>query len=893
MPLLNVRIERMFSISVIAGVMLAAHSQSGRAGSVDTTKVDFSRQIRPLLSDRCFRCHGPDDDSREGDLRLDQRTAAHQSAIVAGNIQDSELIRRITTDDPEQRMPPVDSKLELSPEEADLLTRWVAQGANYTVHWSYEQPRRPAVPQTRKNIWARNEIDAFVLARLQAARLEHSSVADRVTLIRRLSLDLTGLPPSIQEVEQFVNDRRTKAYEKLVDRLLASQHYGERMAQDWLDLARFGDTNGYENDSDRSMWPYRDWVINAFNTNMPFDRFTIEQIAGDLLPDADTSQKTASGFNRNTTYNEEGGADAEEFMVVYAVERASTTSTVFLGLTLGCAQCHEHKYDPISQEEFYQFYAFFNSVDGELGATGHDIPLPPILSLATSRQAAALERVTTELDELETRIKSEVAQVVVPAVAHQTNSPETDQTVVSDSREVAAGPGNAAKTGNTVPSEPTHFRTQLVWEQFERTREESKLPKEILKLVQLKATDRDDEQQMQLRDYFVQYAYASTKDRFKPFNKRETELTGEKKELDREIPTTMVMVEMEERRPAFVLVRGDFQTPAEKVTPNVPSVFPPMPSDQPRTRLGLAYWLTDPDNPLVARVAVNRLWGQFFGAGLVRTMDDFGVRGEFPSHPELLDWLATEFVRTGWDVKGLQKKIVMSSTYRQLSRWRADAAAVDSYNALLARQSRFRLSAEGIRDVALTVSGLLNDEIGGPSVYPYQPEGYYSDKGRWTWPQSEGDDLYRRGLYTFWRRTTTYPTFRIFDAPSREVCTVSRPRTNTPLQALVTLNDPTFVEAARGFANQILSTSGLSLDDRLIFAFRSTLSRFPNNDELQTLHKIHNEQLAVFRADNAAAAALVEREDAAGADDDSVIMLATWTTIANVLLNLDETLTRE
>ena len=880
-------------MTAIATVLLAVYLQPGQAASSETTKVNFSRQVRPLLSDRCFRCHGPDDNSRAGDLRLDLRAAAHQSAIVAGNIQDSELVKRITTNDPEQRMPPVDSKLELSSEEVALLTRWVAQGADYTIHWSYEKPRRPILPETRKNVWARNEIDAFVLARLQAARLEPSPVADRVTLIRRLSLDLTGLPPSIHEVEQFVNDQRTKAYEKLIDRLLASQHYGERMAQDWLDLARFGDTNGYENDSDRSMWLYRDWVINAFNTNMPFDRFTIEQIAGDLLPDADISQKIASGFNRNTTYNEEGGADAEEFRVVYAVERASTTSTVFLGLTLGCAQCHEHKYDPISQKEFYQFYAFFNSVDGELGATGHDIPLPPILSLPTGKQAVTLERVMTELTELEARIKSEVAKVDIAAGPDQTNSAGPDETSTSDNREAAAGLGDIVKAGNTNPPEPTHFETQPAWEEFEQTREKSKLPKEIFKLVRLKASDRDDEQEQQLHDYFVQYAYAPTKDSFEPLNKRQTELTQEKEKLDKAIPTTMVMVEMDERRPAFVLVRGDFQTKADEVTPNVPAIFPPLPPDKPRTRLGLAYWLTDADNPLVARVAVNRLWGQFFGAGLVRTMEDFGVRGEFPSHPELLNWLATEFVRTGWNVKGLQKKIVMSATYRQSSRWRTDAAAVDPYNALLPRQSRFRLSAEGIRDVALTVSGLLNDEIGGPSVYPYQPEGYYSDKGRWKWPQSKGDDLHRRGLYTFWRRTTTYPTFRIFDAPSREVCTVSRPRTNTPLQALVTLNDPTFVESARVFAERILRNDGLSLEDRLTFAFRSTLSRLPNTDELQMLHKIHDEQLTRFQADNAAATALTKRGDEPVVNDSGVATLAAWTTIANVLLNLDETLTRE
>lgn len=879
-------IQRLFFMTAIA----AGLSRAGLAADPELAKIDFSRQIRPLLSGKCFRCHGPDDKSREGDLRLDFGKAAHQTAIVAGNVEQSELVKRITSDDPEKRMPPADSKLTLTPGEVDLLTNWVAQGADYTVHWAYEKPQRP-VQELTNDVWARNEIDAFVLARLQAAKLEPSSVADREMLIRRLSLDLTGLPPSIREVQRFVNDQRANAYEKLVDRLLASQRYGERMAQDWLDLARFGDTNGFESDSTRNMWLYRDWVINAFNTNMPFDRFMIEQIAGDLLPEADASQKIASGFNRNTTYNEEAGSDAEEYQVVYAVERASTTATVFLGLTMGCAQCHDHKYDPISQQEFYEFYAFFNSVDGELGATGHDIPLPPLLSLPTGEQTASLERVTTELTELDARIKAEVAKVKLQAAPPKTRPADTAP--AADPGDVATESGDIATVEETKPPEPTHFDTQLAWEEFETANARSKLPKEILKLVKLKPADRKDEQKKQLLDYFVQHAYMPTKDTFEPLNIRQTELKQEKEKLDKAIPTTMVMVEMKERRPAFVLVRGDFQMKAQEVMPDVPAIFPPLSADKPRTRLGLAYWLADADNPLVARVAVNRLWSQLFGAGLVRTMDDFGVRGEFPSHPELLDWLATEFVRTGWNVKALQKKIVMSAAYRQSSRWRPDAVAVDPYNALLARQSRFRQSAEGIRDSALSISGLLKDEIGGPSVFPFQPDGYYSDKGRWKWTQSEGDDVYRRGLYTFWRRTTTYPTFRIFDAPSREVCTVSRPRTNTPLQALVTLNDPTFVEAARAFAGKILRDGGTSLDERLTFAFRSTLSRLPDDSELQMLREIHSEQHTRFEADKAAATALIKRGEEPVAEGADVAQLAAWTTIANVLLNLDETLTRE
>ena len=892
MSVFSVDVRRMCSVSAVAATLLVAYLQPGLSADSQTTTIDFSRQIRPLLSDKCFRCHGPDDESREGDLRLDLEEFAHQSAIAAGNVGASQLIKRITSDDPEMRMPPADSNLELSREEVDLLTQWVAQGANYTVHWSYEKPRRPALPETPNDTWTRNEIDSFILARLVAAGLEPSPEADRETLIRRLSLDLTGLPPSVHEVVRFVNDQRPKSWERLVDRLLATQHYGERMAQDWLDLARYGDTNGYENDSDRSMWLYRDWVINAFNTNMPFDRFTIEQIAGDLLPQADASQKIASGFNRNTTYNEEGGSDAEEFMVVYAAERASTTATVFLGLTMGCAQCHEHKYDPISQQEFYQFYAFFNSVDGELGATGHDIPLPPLLSLPTREQAESLQQVSTELTSLEAQIKSQVAKVQLRSGSSRSNSVDSERTPVGDVVE-ATDSGEIRQAGDTEPAEPTHFTTQHAWEHFERSREKSRLPKKILRLVKILAADRNDEQQTQLRDYFVQHAYLPVKDLFEPLNKRQAELKGQKEKLDAAIPTTMVMAEMKERRPAYVLVRGDFQMKAEEVTPNVPSIFPPLPADKPRTRLGLAWWLVDPDHPLTARVAVNRLWSRLFGAGLVRTMDDFGVRGEFPSHPALLDWLATEFIRTGWNVKAMQKEIVMSAAYRQSSRWRPDVVAVDPYNELLSRQSRFRLSAEGIRDSALSVSGLLNPEIGGPSVFPYQPEGYYSDKGRWKWTASDGKALYRRGLYTFWRRTTTYPTFRIFDAPSREVCSVSRPRTNTPLQALVTLNDPTFVDAARAFAKRIIQDGGPSLEERLNFAFRSTLSRLPDDVELQTLSRIHDEQLARFQTDTTAALELVSQGDEPVAKPVGAVQLATWIAVANVLLNLDETLTRD
>jgi len=873
---------KVFCAVVLAAILLVSgplHAAEPKQSQLKP-KVDFSRQIRPILSSKCFSCHGPDESQRQADLRFDIRQSALAKAIVPSKVAQSKLIQRITSDDPDERMPPADSKLKLTADEVALLKQWVAQGADYSVHWAFVKPKRPRLPSTKNEDWGRNEIDAFVLNRLETAGLQPSAEADKVTLIRRLSLDLTGLPPTIDEVDRFLSDKRPQAYEKLVDRLLASQHYGERMAQGWLDLARYGDTNGYENDSERKMWLYRDWVIHAFNTNMPFNRFTIEQIAGDLLPQADNSQKIASGFNRNTTYNEEGGSDPEEFLVVYAVERASTTATVFLSLTMGCAQCHEHKYDPISQQEFYQFYAFFNSVDSEKGAQGHDVLLPPLLRLPSKQQTADLNRANQELAELQAHITAEVTKIKVAQVK-------------VEKRQAAVETKPSQPSDQKPQDEKVYFDIQAEWEQFEKKLETSKIPKNILELVKIKSTERNDEQKRQLRDYFVEHSYSQTKHIFEPLHRRKSEWTKRKDTVTKAIPTTMVMKEMPKRRPTYVLIRGDFQRKAEQVQPGVPAIFPPMPKNQPRNRLGLAYWLVDDNNPLMARVAINRFWKQFFGTGFVKTMDDFGVRGEFPSHPKLLDWLATEFIRTGWNVKALLKTIVMSASYRLSSRYQPGVDQIDRDNRLLSRQSRFRLSAEEIRDTALAISGLLNDEIGGESVFPYQPAGYYSDKGRWKWSQSQSKALYRRGLYTFWRRTTFYPSFQIFDAPSRETCTVDRPRTNTPLQALVTLNDPTFVEAARVFAARIINEGCSSLDDSITFAFRAAVIRFPDDREKQILKKTYTEQLAKYKKDKPAAAALIKHGEHPLPKDVDAEQLAAWMTVANVLLNLDETITRD
>jgi mono/diheme cytochrome c family protein len=720
--------------------------------------VDFARQIRPILANNCFACHGPDEKKREADLRLDRREVATgklesgSTAIVAGNVDQSALLARINHADPEQRMPPAELGKQLNVEQKQLLARWIREGAKYDVHWSFIAPTRANVPVAKNKDWGRNEIDGFVLSQLEQKRLSPAPGADRATLARRVSFDLRGLPPTLEEVDEFLADQNEGAYERMVDRMLKSPHFGEKLAMDWLDLARYGDTNGFHADSDRSMWLYRDWVIYALNTNMPFDQFVREQIAGDLMPSATTDQLIASGFNRNNTFNEEGGADPDEFYVAYAVDRANTTAQAFLGLTFGCAQCHDHKYDPISQKEYYQFYSFFNSVEGEVGAGGssgyHNKPLPPLLK---------------------------------------------------------------------APS---------------------------------------------------------------PLNKSQN-------------ASTMIMKAMAKRRPAFVLARGDFQQPGERVESDVPAIFPRMLKDKPRNRLGLAHWLTRRDHPLVSRVRVNHLWKQLFGVGLVQTAGDLGTQGELPSHPELLDWLAVEFVENGWDTKALLKKVVMSATYRQSSSMKGRIVAADPLNRLLYRAPRFRFSAEVIRDNLLAISGLLNREIGGPSVRPYQPAGFYSDKVGRKYDQSKGKDLYRRGLYTYWRRTAPYPSFIIFDAPSREFCTASRPRTNTPLQALVLMNDTTFVEAARVFAQRIMNEGGATFDDRLTFAFRCAVSRSPMKKEVAALSTIYQQQLTIYAGRKEEAAKLIANGQSPADEKLDRTELAAWTIVACIMLNLDETITRE
>jgi hypothetical protein len=750
--------------------------------------VDFNRDVRPILSDHCFKCHGPDEKERKAELRLDTReSAVGQEVIVPGKSDQSELVRRITAQDPAQRMPPPSTGKRLTQSQIETLRRWIDQGAPYAKHWAFIPPKRQPG----------GSIDEFIRQRLATAGLTPSPEASRETLIRRVTLDLTGLPPTPAEIDAFLRDSSPDAYEKVVDRLLSSPRFGERLALDWLDAARFADTHGYHIDSGRDMTRWRDWVINAFNRNLPFDQFTIEQLAGDLLPNATVDQKIASGFNRNHMINFEGGAIPEEYHTAYIVDRVNTTATVWLGLSLACAQCHDHKYDPFTQRDYYRLYAFFHNVP-ENGLDGSRGNAAPLLRFPTPQQQQELDRLAEEL---------------------------------------------------------------RAWQPIE------KLPL--------------------LADWA---------------KSQRSRLQQERDKLERQVPTTMVMQEMPQPRDTFVLIRGAYDKKGEKVTAALPAVLleKPISADRPLNRLDLARWIVSEDNPLTARVIVNRYWQMFFGTGLVKTSEDFGTQGEFPSHPELLDWLAVHFRESGWNVKQLVKMIVMSATYRQDSRVRPEHLQKDPENRLLARAPRLRLPAEFIRDQALAVSGLLNGEIGGKSVFPYQPPGLWeelmsrADGANWTaqtYTPSHGKDLYRRTMYTFWKRTCPPPTLATFDAPDREVCTVRRPRTNTPLQALILLNDPTYVEASRKLSERLLREADTT-EARIRLAFRLCTSRLPSAQEASILQRLLEDRLRRYQNDPAAAARLLAVGESPRDESLSVSELAAWTSLAGVLLNLDETITR-
>jgi len=1126
----------------------------GMAGQEALPKLDFNRDVRPILSEHCYACHGPDENKRKAGLRFDRKEDAFKTlksgarAIVPGELEQSALVQRLTSHDPDEVMPPPEEGKPLRAEQIERLIRWVKDGAQWKNHWSFIPAQRPALPNVREINWPRNEIDYFILERLEQEDLKPAPEADKATLIRRAALDLTGLPPTVREVDAFLADNSPEAYEKLVERLLNSAHYGERMAANWLDLARYADTAGYHFDGVRFMWLWRDWVINAFNQNKPYDAFTIEQLAGDLLAEPTRQQRIATGFVRNNMTNDEGGADPDEYINKYVVDRVNTLGTVWLGMTVSCAECHDHKFDPLLTKEFYELYAFFHNVPEKgLDRIRTDNP-PPRLPSPTPEQAmrfveadfrlrddektlqdrinalgesqekweretnakppskpsdeGLLARVTFD-DTLRPSTNATTAKAVDPTTPTEAkplagHESTADARFVRDDKPefVAGRVGKALKfdgkthidLGQLVAFEPTNAFSYGAWVKVQSdgailSKMENKpgyrgfdlfvndsrlevhlvhqLPDNAIKVkskdklitnqwlhvlvaydgsgkggglklfidgraheveiekdklsgsirndeplrigarhqegnftgliddvrfydralgaenVRLLAfqammpivaksggkrtqEERDDLRRFYKENYAVDYLRAEA---------AVTKARKAKDDLVKAIPTSMIMEEMDPPRETFLLVRGDYRNKGVKVTANTPAFLPAIkktavenqegrlrltargsgpndgageglskeqtasdvavagppvrtsenPTDAdssptaasaspkrvagelaPLNRLDLAAWLVSPDHPLTARVTVNRYWAMFFGAGLVKTLNDFGSQGEWPSHPELLDWLACQFRDGGqsrsnsvpsWDVKGLVRLIVTSATYRQSAAVTPLKLEKDPYNRLLSRGPRLQLDAEFIRDHALAVSGLLNPKIGGPSVKPYQPPGIWDGTDS-KYEQDRGDALYRRGLYVFWRRSAHYPPFATFDAPNREVCTCLRQRTQTPLQSLVLMNDPAFVESARALAERVMREEPADLTQRLTRAFRHTLGRIPQPDEIATLRRTYDEQLATFRSDGKAVEALLAIGELKSAASIDKADLAAMTAVANVLFNLNETITK-
>ncbi len=808
--------------------------------------VEFNRDIRPILSDNCFACHGPDENKRKAKLRLDREEGSRTDLggyqpIVPGKADESELYLRVTHANVEKRMPPRKFGKQLTKQQTDLLRRWIEQGGKYQKHWSLIAAQRPPAPGRGDQPVAptpRNPIDHFILAELDKQGLKPSPEADRRTLIRRLYFDLLGLPPAPEEVDAFVNDKSPEAYEKLINRLLLNPHYGERMAIYWLDLVRFADTGGYHSDNHRDVTPYRDWVIKAFNDNKRFDQFTIEQLAGDLLTNPTTEQKIGSGYNRLLQTTEEGGAQAKEYAAKYAADRVRNVSSVWLGATLGCAECHDHKFDPYTTKEFYRMASFFADIQEKAVGRQDQNKLP------TPEQADALK----QLDD----------QIATVQKTLGTQTPALD--------------AGLAK-----------------WEAELKLPEVRKLPKNLQDIVVLDPAKRNDQQKQAIAAHYRTLAPELKADR-----DTLADLQKKKADFDKQVLSTLISVSGPPKA-MRVLPRGNWlDDSGEVVEPGTPAALPPLGvKDRRATRLDLARWLTHRDNPMVARVFVNRLWKLMFGQGLVKSLEDFGMQGAWPSHPALLDWLAVEFIDSGWDVKHLIKLMAMSSTYRQTSVANEAHRQRDPYNIWLARQNRFRIDAEMVRDNALAISGLLSKKIGGASVKPYQPDGYWSflNFPTRTYQADKGEDQYRRGLYTYWQRTFLHPSLLAFDAPSREECTVERPRSNTPLQALVLLNDPTYVESARVFAERIVRAAP-DPEGRLHFAFRQALGRQANAEELKLLTDLVADHLKDYQADPKAAEALLKVGDRPAAKDLAAPELAAWTSAARVILNLHETITR-
>ena len=986
----------------------------------------YGRDVLPILSDNCYRCHGPDAKAREAKLRLDQKEGAlrvKDPVVLPGNSAESELIARINSDDPEERMPPPDSNLNLTAAQKETLKLWIEDGAKWGKHWAYEPPKKLKLPQPKNAKWARNEIDLFIARRLEAEGLKTSVPADKITWLRRVSLDLTGLPPTLVEVEAFLKDESTQAFEMVVDRLLASPRYGERMAWDWLEAARYADSNGYQGDRERTMWPWRDWVVRTLNANMPYDQFTIEQLAGDLLPNATEEQVLATGFNRNHMINGEGGRIAEENRVDYIFDQMETMATLWMGATMICARCHDHKFDPFIRRDYYSLFAFYNNTPVNGG--GGDPQMAPNIQVGTPVQkqeitaleqkianyGKAIEKRRTKLQEGQVaweaqRLKQasastwETLRPVAARAKNQTLHLQKDRSVLAKGKlpdqdeyslqaavpsssfrhvrlealqhaSLPSGGLSRVKGGNFVLTD-----IKLILEEPDREPREVKLtgaratfnqdgldvkqaidakagsgwgvwpgPKgvkqphtAIFTLAEPLKPDPDVRLVFQLK--FNHSAKQHVMGRFrisvsssanpgfgtsgfaealktKPaqrtkemkeliareysqkdpeFRKLQTETESAQKrisDLRKGFPKVMVMKEMDKPRETKVLVRGLYNQPSTTVPINTPTSLPPLAKDAPRNRLGLANWLMDKRHPLAARVTVNRIWQQFFGVGLVKTAEDFGVQGEKPSHPELLDWLAVEFLEGGWDVKAMHKRIVLSATYRQSSAVTPALYERDPGNRLLSRMSRYRLPSWMIRDQALFVSGLLVEKRAGASVKPYQPAGIWSEAtfGKKKYTPDKGEALHRRSLYTFWRRIVGPTMF--FDEARRQTCEVRRSRTNTPLHALITLNDITYVEAARAMAQRALKEGGKDDGARVAHAFRLATSRWPKPRERDLLVRRVGQLRDSYAKDEAAAKALLKVGEFKGDQSLDTTDRAAYTVLCSLILNLDEVITHE
>ena len=1003
--------------------------------------IGYNRDVRPILSATCFHCHGPDKEGRKGDLRLDVSQLAFAErdkgrfAIVPGDLKQSDAWRRIMSDDPDTRMPPPDSQLSLTTADIEILRQWITQGAVYETHWAFIPPAASSPPKVKDQAWCNNEIDPFILAKLEAMGLTPSVKADRRTLIRRLSYDLTGLPPAIQEVHQFVNDIHANAYEALVDRLLASDHYGERMALAWLDQARYADTHGYSRDGGRDMWIWRDWVIQAYNEDMPFDQFLKEQIAGDLLPDATESQIIATGFSRNHMITAEGGTIAAENLTNYCVDRVKTTGEVFLGLTMACAQCHDHKFDPITQKDYYRFYAYFNTLgdkgnDGANGNTAvprikaksplkhHDIdsvrkqiaalekrlqqPYPqmqqtweqdtrsqlalrgkqfktwPLKPLTVNMPNTRPDMITITPDgALRTKGKSNFYNIAfaVPDSLHEKITgirivfyphPEVKKGSLGHGKDGAFGVTAVTVSADQLPvidvdlnhqvalktatasyahpdHPPTHVldprrfdcwspkgkvkTTQHLTLQFEKPLdpkaspyitmminfqkigtpghfkcfaisghdEDTLVPEEIIDILHRPPSQRTAPQRAQLASY-----HADDNPHLAPLRIKLTAMKRRLREMT-EPYYVQVMNTSPQPRKTFILARGDYQNPLEEVTPGVPAFLPPLPDNAPSDRLALADWFISSDHPLTSRVAVNRLWQLCFGNGLVASSADFGTQGEWPSHKQLLDNLSVTFIQSGWRVKAMMKKIVMSAAYQQASIVNHQARMIDPENRMLAYGPRFRLQGEFIRDGALKVSGLLNPWIGGASVKPYQPSGLWRELSHYgsvsdttqAFVPDQGMNVYRRSMYTLWKRTVPPPSMLAFDAPNREICTMKRASTNTPLQALVLLNDPQFVEAARVLAqNLMVDMPNASRQRRLSVAFESVTSRLPGPEEMDTLLAACREQVQYYERSPAEAEKLLSIGSSVKQPDLDLTEHAALMCTVQLIMNLSEAITK-